>query len=85
MDGKLALVTNGAAADLAAAQVVQRYKSPADIERGFRVLKSDLQIAPVFHRLPRRIKAHASLCSLALILQGFCHPDTGARMIYTLV
>jgi hypothetical protein len=68
MDGKLALVTNVAAQDLDAAQVVQRYKSLADIERSFRVLKSDIQIAPVFHRLPQRIKAHASLCFLALIL-----------------
>lgn len=68
MDGKLALVTNVAAGDLDAAQVVQRYKALADIERGFRVLKSDIQIAPVYHRLPQRIKAHASLCFLALIL-----------------
>jgi hypothetical protein len=68
MDGKLALVTNVAAEDLGPAQVVQRYKSLADIERSFRVLKSDIQIAPVFHRLPQRIKAHASLCFLALIL-----------------
>ena len=40
----------------------------ADIERGFRVLKSEIEIAPMFHRLPDRIKAHASICMLALIL-----------------
>ena len=40
----------------------------ADIERGFRVLKSDLDIAPVFHRLPDRIRAHALICFLALVL-----------------
>ena len=66
MDGKLLLVTN--VADLKPAEVVQRYKSLADIERGFRVLKSEIEIAPVFHRLPERIKAHASLCFMALIL-----------------
>lgn len=66
MDGKLLLVTN--VADLTAAEVVARYKSLADIERGFRVLKSEIEIAPVFHRLPQRIKAHASLCFMALIL-----------------
>jgi len=92
MDGKLALVTNVAAEDLAAAQVVQRYKSLADIERGFRVLKSDLQIAPVFHRLPLRIKAHASLCFLALILHRVmrqrlrqaaspCSPDAALTLL----
>jgi transposase len=66
MDGKLLLVTN--TPDLAPKEVVGRYKSLADIERGFRVLKSEIEIGPVFHRLPERIKAHASICFIALIL-----------------
>jgi hypothetical protein len=66
MDGKLMLVTN--VPDMTPAEVVRRYKSLADIERGFRVLKSEIEIAPVFHRLPERIKAHASICFMALIL-----------------
>lgn len=49
-------------------EVVQRYKVPADIACGFRVLKSEIEIAPVFQRLPERIKAHASTCFLTLIL-----------------
>lgn len=65
-DGKLVLLTN--VEDFSAAQIVERYKSLADIERGFRVLKSDLEIAPVFHRLPDRIRAHALICFLALVL-----------------
>ena len=66
IDGKLLLVTN--APDLAADEIVARYKSLADIERGFRVLKSELEIGPVYHRLPQRIRAHASICFMALIL-----------------
>ena len=65
LDGKLLLVTN---TDAPAPEVVQRYKSLADIERGFRALKSDIEIGPVYHRLPRRIRAHALVCFLALIL-----------------
>lgn len=65
-DGKLILVTN--LPDHTAAQIVSRYKSLADIERGFRVLKSEIEIAPVFHRKPERIKAHALICFIALIL-----------------
>ena len=65
LDGKLILVTN---TDFKPAEVVQRYKALADIERGFRVLKSDLDIAPVHHRLPERIRAHAMICFLALVL-----------------
>ena len=66
MDGKLLLVTN--TPDLSAAQVVARYKSLADIERGFKMLKSDIEIGPVYHRLPDRIRAHAYICFIALVL-----------------
>jgi transposase len=66
MDGKLLLVTN--VRDLSASDVIARYKSLADIERGFRVLKSEIEIGPVYHRLPDRIRAHAYLCFIALIL-----------------
>jgi len=66
MDGKLLLVTN--VPDLTPREVLSRYKALADIERGFRVLKSEIDIAPVHHRLPQRIRAHAMLCFMALIL-----------------
>ena len=66
LDGKLVLLTN--VEDASAETIVERYKSLADIERGFRVLKSDIEIAPVYHRLPDRIRAHAFICFLALVL-----------------
>jgi len=66
MDGKLILVTN--VPELTPPEIVRRYKSLADIERGFRVLKSEIEIGPVFHRLPNRIRAHAMICFLALVL-----------------
>ena len=66
MDGKLLLAAN--VTDLMPIEVVQRYKALADIERGFRVLKSEIEIAPVFHRLPNRIRAHVMLCFMALIV-----------------
>src|SRR5574337_486038 len=65
LDGKLLLVTN---TKFKAQDVIDRYKALADIERGFRVLKSDIEIAPVHHRLPERIRAHALLCFLALVI-----------------
>jgi transposase len=65
LDGKLILVTN---TDAPPAEVVSRYKSLADIERGFHVLKSDIEIGPVYHRLPKRIRAHALVCFMALLL-----------------
>ena len=66
MDDTLLLVTN--VADLDARQIVASYKSLADIQRGLHVLKSEIEIAPMFHRLPDRIRAHANICFMALVL-----------------
>jgi transposase len=66
MDGKLLVVTN--VKDIEPTKIIERYKSLADIERGFKVLKSELEIGPVYHRLPERIRAHAAICFMALIL-----------------
>jgi transposase len=54
--------------DITPAEVLQRYRASADIERDFRVLKSEIEIAPVFHRLPECIRANAGICFMALIL-----------------
>ena len=67
MDGKLLLVSN--VQDLSPEEIVARYKSLADIERGFKVLKSELEIGPVYHRLPERIPAHTAICFMALLLR----------------
>lgn len=77
MDGKLLLVTN--TVDLTPAEVVKRYKSLADIERGFRVLKSEIEIGPIYHRLPDRIRAHAAICFMALILYRIMRSRLHAR------
>ena len=37
-------------------------------ERGFRALKSTLEIAPAHRRLPDRTRVHALLCFLALVV-----------------
>ena len=66
MDGKLLVVTN--VHDMTPDKVIERYKSLVDIERGFKVLKSELEIRPVNHHLPGRIRAHASISFMALIL-----------------
>jgi transposase len=67
MDGKLLLVTS--VSDLRAQEVVARYKSLADIERGFKVLQSEIEIGPVHHRLPDRIRIHAMIRFIALMIQ----------------
>ena len=66
MDGKLLLVTK--ATDLSPTDAVERYEALADSERGLKVHKSEIEIGPVYNRLPYPIRAHAQICFMALIL-----------------
>ena len=66
LDGKFLLSTSDP--DLSAEDVALGYKNLLEAERGFRDLKSTLELRPVFHRLEGRIRAHILLCWLALLL-----------------
>jgi len=66
LDGKYLLSTSDP--DLSAEDVALGYKNLLEAERGFRDLKSTLELRPVFHRLEGRISAHVLLCWLALVL-----------------
>ncbi|MCG2740398.1 MAG: transposase, partial [Syntrophaceae bacterium] len=50
-------------------EVIQRYKELAEIERGWRALKSTLLLRPVHHWTEERIKAHVFICVLALQIE----------------
>jgi transposase len=66
LDGKYLLSTSDP--DLSAEDVALGYKNLLEAERGFRDLKSTLELRPVFHRLEPRIRSHVLLCWLALLL-----------------
>jgi len=66
LDGKYLLSTSDP--DLSAEDVALGYKNLLEAERGFRDLKSTLELRPVFHRIEPRIRAHVLLCWLALLL-----------------
>jgi hypothetical protein len=66
LDGKYLLATSDP--DISAGDVALGYKNLLEAERGFRDLKSQLLLRPVFHRLEHRIRAHVLLCWLALLL-----------------
>jgi transposase len=66
LDGKFLLSTSDP--DLSAEDVALGYKNLLEAERGFRDLKSTLELRPVFHRIEPRIRAHVLLCWLALLL-----------------
>jgi len=66
LDGKYLLATSDP--DLSAEDAALGYKNLLEAERGFRDLKTELLLRPVFHRLEHRIRAHVLLCWLALLL-----------------
>ena len=63
--------------NLPAADAARLFKGPLDVERGFRDLKSVLEVRPVYHRKQDRINAHVTLCFLALVLVHVAENHTG--------
>jgi hypothetical protein len=66
LDGKYLLATSDP--DLTAEDAALGYTNLLEAERGFRDMKSELLLRPVFHRLEHRIRGHVLLCWLALLL-----------------
>jgi transposase len=52
-------------------EILGHYRGLWQVEQTFRIAKSNLEIRPVFHYTPRRIKAHFLLCFMALALIRF--------------
>jgi transposase len=74
-DGKFLLSTTDPS--LSAEDVALGYKQLQDVERGFRTLKHTLELRPMHHRLPERIRAHVLLCWLALLLIRVIETESG--------
>lgn len=66
LDGKFLLRTSDPT--LSAEDIALGYKQLLEVERGWRDMKSTLDLRPVYHHLERRIRAHVVLCWLALLV-----------------
>jgi hypothetical protein len=66
LDGKYLL--RSADPHMSAEDIAAGYKQLLEVERGWRDMKSVLDLRPVYHRLEERIRAHVILCWLALLL-----------------
>jgi IS4 transposase len=62
---------------LSAEDIALGYKQLLEVERGWRDMKSVLDLRPVYHRLEERIRAHVLLCWLALLLVRVAETSTG--------
>ena len=56
IDGIKGFITNDFT--LQANDVIEHYQNQYDVEKAFRISKTDLKIRPIYHRLETRIKAH---------------------------
>jgi hypothetical protein len=74
-DGKFLLRTSDET--LTAADIAQGYKGLYEAERGWRDLKSTLDLRPVYHHREDRIRAHVQLQWLALLLLRVAETTTG--------
>ncbi len=75
LDGKYLL--RCADPQLTAEDIAVGYKQLLEVERGWRDMKSVLDLRPVYHRLEERIRAHVLLCWLALLLVRVAENTTG--------
>jgi hypothetical protein len=75
LDGKFLLRTSDPT--LSAEDIALGYKQLLEVERGWRDMKSTLELRPVYHRLEHRIRAHIVLCWLALLLIRVAETTTG--------
>jgi transposase len=70
LDGVYVIRTSVGAARLSAEEAVRTYKRLATIERAFRSLKSvDLNVRPIRHWTPDRVRAHVLICMLAYYVE----------------
>ncbi len=83
LDGIYVLRTSVDAATLDPTTVVDSYKNLANIERDFRIIKTDdLDLRPIHHRLEDRVRAHVFICMLACYLTWHLR-KTWAPMTFT--
>jgi hypothetical protein len=75
LDGKYLL--RSADPHMTAEDIAAGYKQLLEVERGWRDMKSVLDLRPVYHRLEERIRAHVLLCWLALLLVRVAENQAG--------
>lgn len=68
LDGCYVLVTDLSQKDCSAETVHDRYKDLAQVESAFRLLKSSLDVRPMWHRRADRTRGHVFVAMLSLLL-----------------
>lgn len=70
LEGLYLLETNVGAEQLSGEKVLESYKGLLEVEEAFRELKSYLEVRPVFHYRPDRVRNHVRICFIAYWLSA---------------
>jgi len=73
-------VTSASPAVMTGAEVIDAYHSLFEVERSFRMAKSDLQARPMFHHTRDSIEAHLSIVFAALAITRHLQQVTGVSI-----
>lgn len=57
-------------------EIIQNYKNLWQVEKAFRISKTDLKIRPIFHHKECTIKAHLTICFAALAISKYIEIKT---------
>ena len=66
LEGKYVIQTEES--DLSAVQAVEAYKDLSEVERSIRELKDLVEMRPIYHHRPKRVRAHIFVAALAFLL-----------------
>ena len=64
-------ITVSNSSELTVMEALARYRELLHVEETFRIAKNNLKARPMFHWVPRRIKAHVLLCFITLYIERF--------------
>lgn len=74
LDGVWVLTGN---APLSPEEMIEAYKQEATIESSFRVIKDVVELRPIYHYNPQRVRAHVFICVLSYLVARLLEKKTG--------
>ena len=74
LDGVWVLTGN---ANLTPEETIKAYKQEAAIESSFRVIKDVVELRPLYHYNPNRVRAHVFICVLSYLVARLLERKTG--------
>ena len=60
-------------------QAVEAYKDLSEVERSFREIKDLIEMRPIYHHRPKRVRAHIFVAALAFLLARAGEKAQGRR------